>query len=68
MMTGHTVSGYMLWQMEFDADRHEARLAGSDVFQSTARQLVALNVANQGHAPTWATSIVKADWETTCRN
>ncbi|MCE9556994.1 MAG: M48 family metallopeptidase [Planctomycetes bacterium] len=48
MMVGHGVSGFMLRQMEFDADRHEARLAGSDTFETTARRLVELNVANQG--------------------
>jgi Zn-dependent protease with chaperone function len=48
MMIGHAVSGYMLRQMEFDADRHEARLAGSDVFESTAHRIAALNVAAQG--------------------
>jgi len=48
MMIGHTVSGFMVRQMEFDADRHEARLAGSDTFESTARQLAVLGLAYQG--------------------
>ncbi|MBN2296014.1 MAG: M48 family metalloprotease [Pirellulales bacterium] len=48
MMIGHIVSSLMLRQMEFDADRHEARLAGSDVFEETAHQLMVLNVASQG--------------------
>jgi Zn-dependent protease with chaperone function len=48
MVIGHGVSGYMLRQMEFDADRHEARLAGSDNFESTSRRIVALSIANQG--------------------
>ncbi len=48
MMTGHAVSGYMLRQMELDADRHETRLAGSDTFAATVRQLHLLNYANQG--------------------
>ena len=48
MLIGHVVSGYMLRQMEFDADRHEVRLAGTDVFESTARRMVELNVASQG--------------------
>jgi len=48
MMVGHGVSGFMLRQMEFDADRHEARLAGSDTFEATARRLAELNVAYQG--------------------
>ncbi len=48
MYIGHIVSGFLLRQMEFDADRHEARLAGSAVFQSTVRRLMELNVASQG--------------------
>jgi Zn-dependent protease with chaperone function len=48
MMIGHGVAGFLMRQMEFDADRHEARLAGSDTFASTARQLMVLNVAYQG--------------------
>jgi hypothetical protein len=46
MMIGHTVSGFMLRQMEFDADRYEVRLVGSDAFESTFRRLVELSVAN----------------------
>jgi len=48
MMVGHAVAGFMLRQMEFAADRCEARLAGSDTFEQTARRLVLLNVATQG--------------------
>lgn len=48
MMAGHAVSGLLLRQMEFDADRHEARLAGSRTFATTARQLAMLNVSYQG--------------------
>jgi Zn-dependent protease with chaperone function len=48
MVIGHGVAGFMMRQMEFDADRYEARLAGSDAFAATARQLVVLNVAYQG--------------------
>jgi hypothetical protein len=48
MVIGHGVSGYMLRQMEFDADRHEARLAGSDEFAATSRRIVALSIANRG--------------------
>jgi len=48
MMLGHVVTGFMLRQMEFDADRYEAHLAGSDTFESTARQLMLLSVAYQG--------------------
>lgn len=48
MLLGHLVSGYLLRQMEFDADRHESRLAGSRTFATTARQLSVLNIAHRG--------------------
>ena len=48
MIAGHFVGGYLLRQMEFDADRHEARLAGSRTFTTTARQLSVLGVAYRG--------------------
>jgi Zn-dependent protease with chaperone function len=39
------VSSFMSRQMEFDADRCESQMAGSEVFASTSRTLVRLNVA-----------------------
>lgn len=48
MMLGHVVCGFMLRQMEFDADRYEARLAGSDAFEATVERMALLNVAYQG--------------------
>jgi Zn-dependent protease with chaperone function len=45
MWIGHLVSCFMLRQMEYDADRHEARFAGSETFQQTARRLAELGVA-----------------------
>lgn len=48
MMTGHLVSGFLMRQMEFDADRYETRLAGSQCFASTSKRLMLLGVANQG--------------------
>jgi Zn-dependent protease with chaperone function len=48
MMVGHAVSGYLLRQMEFDADRHAARVVGSAAFASMSRQVAVLNVALQG--------------------
>ncbi|WP_254507112.1 M48 family metallopeptidase [Anatilimnocola floriformis] len=48
MYSGHLVAGYMLRQMEFDADRYEARLAGSETFGATCRQLRLLQFAWQG--------------------
>ena len=48
MMLGHLISGYMLRQMEFDADRYEARLSGSKCFAQTARKILHMSVAHQG--------------------
>ena len=45
MMAGHTVSSYMLRQMEFDADRYETLMAGSEQFKDTTLQLQKLGVA-----------------------
>jgi Zn-dependent protease with chaperone function len=45
MLAAHFVSSFMLRQMEFDADRYEARVAGSETFVQTAEKLVALNAA-----------------------
>lgn len=47
MMAGHAVSSYMLRQMEFDADRYEAQMAGSEQFKDTSLQLQRLSVAFQ---------------------
>ncbi len=48
MLVGHVVSGFLLRQMEFDADRHQVRLAGNDSFEPTLRRIALLSVANQG--------------------
>ena len=48
MYAGHLVAGFMLRQMEFDADKYEARVAGSETFAATARQLKLLGVAWHG--------------------
>lgn len=47
MFVGQLVSGVLLRDMEFDADRHEARLAGSETFASTARRMRELAFAMQ---------------------
>ena len=47
MHAGHAISCFMLRQMEYDADSYEAKLAGSDAFESTASRLQVLNVAMQ---------------------
>lgn len=48
MMLGNVVAGFLLRQMEFDADRYEARLAGSDTFEVTCRRITILSVATNG--------------------
>lgn len=45
MMLGHMVSCFMLREMEFDADRYEARLAGSETFEQTHDRIVELSFA-----------------------
>ena len=47
MMCGHIVSCFMLRQMEYDADRYEACLAGADAFEATIRNITVLSVANE---------------------
>lgn len=47
MFLGHVVAGFMLRQMEFDADRYEAHLAGSDTFEATCKRMQQLNLAWQ---------------------
>jgi len=47
MIIGHIVSGFLMRQMEFHADAHEARLVGAKVFESTTRQLTRLDLAHQ---------------------
>ncbi len=46
MMIGHGVSGLLLRQMEFDADRHEVRFSGSHEIEATTRRLHELMVAH----------------------
>lgn len=48
MFVGNAVSGFMMRQMEFDADRYEARLVGSKSFESECRQLMLLQFAYRG--------------------
>ncbi|HUU85370.1 MAG TPA: M48 family metalloprotease [Phycisphaerae bacterium] len=47
MIIGHLISCGMLRQMEYDADRYEARVAGSDAFAETVRRLHLLNAASE---------------------
>ena len=44
VMVGHFFVSRLLQEMEYDADRYEARLAGSQVFAKTARKLQLLHI------------------------
>ena len=46
MQVGHILSCFLMRQMEFDADRYEARLVGADVFEASAKDLALLTVAH----------------------
>lgn len=46
MVAGHALSGFLLRQMEYDADRYEARLAGTAAFEETSRRLLRLDLAD----------------------
>lgn len=48
MRAGNALSGFLTRQMEFDADRYEARMSGGESFESTARRLHVLGAAYQG--------------------
>ncbi len=45
MLAGNAISCFMMRQMEYDADSYEAKIAGSDTFELTARRLRVLSVA-----------------------
>ena len=47
MMIGHVVSSFLLRQMEFHADAHEARMVGGEVFEHTTRKLAVLGAIYQ---------------------
>jgi Zn-dependent protease with chaperone function len=46
-LAGHSVSCYMLRQMEFDADSYEIKIAGSDAFTRTVVRLRELSAGSQ---------------------
>ena len=47
MMTGHGLSGFLLRQMEYDADRWEIEIAGSEHFESTMLRIASLEAVFQ---------------------
>ena len=46
-LIGNAMGGSISHQMEFDADRYEATLVGSDTFESTQKQLRVLGLAHK---------------------
>ncbi len=47
MWVGNASSCLLLRQMEFDADRYEARIAGSNMFQTSIEKLTLMNMAKE---------------------
>ncbi|TWT29830.1 M48 family metalloprotease [Blastopirellula retiformator] len=45
MYIGHFAAGFLLRQMEYDADQYEIRLAGSTAFQQTSQRMRLINAA-----------------------
>ena len=58
MLFGHAISSFMLRQMEYDADRYETHLVGSQVFESTTQRMVELSLAHE-----WAFQDLGNAWE-----
>ncbi len=56
MVTGHAVSGFLSRQMEFDADRYEARMVGGDTFGRTMGRIGELGLASNAAHNELATS------------
>jgi predicted Zn finger-like uncharacterized protein len=48
MQIGHMVSGFLSRQMEYDADRYEARMVGADCFCETMWRFRLMSMAEQG--------------------
>lgn len=48
LFTGHIIAGFMLRQMEYDADAYEIKVAGSETFEATMRKLATLGAALRG--------------------
>jgi Zn-dependent protease with chaperone function len=48
MYTGHIIAGFMLRQMEYDADTYQIKVVGSETFEVTHRKLATLSAAMHG--------------------
>jgi hypothetical protein len=47
MMAGHAISAFLMRQMEFDADKAEIELAGSDAFKTTTKKVFTLDMVRR---------------------
>jgi Zn-dependent protease with chaperone function len=47
MLTGHIIAGFLLRQMEYDADACQIKVVGSGTFEATHRKLATLSAAFQ---------------------
>jgi Zn-dependent protease with chaperone function len=48
MLVGHVVSGFLSRQMEYDADRYEARMVGGEVYAETMWRFRVMGLAENG--------------------
>ncbi|MGA3265856.1 MAG: M48 family metallopeptidase [Verrucomicrobiota bacterium] len=48
MLIGHILAGFMLRQMEYDADAWQIKVVGSETFEATHRKLATLGAAMDG--------------------
>ena len=48
MLAGHIIAGFMLRQMEYDADAWQIKVVGSQTFEATHRKLATLVAAMEG--------------------
>ena len=58
MQVGHMVSGFLSRQMEFDADRYEARMVGASCFAETMWRFRLMSLAESG-----AVADVNSSWQ-----
>ncbi len=47
MFTGHLIGGFMLRQMEYNADQYQIKISGSEAFESSHRKLATLDATLQ---------------------
>jgi len=58
MQLGHVVSGFLSRQMEYDADRYEARMVGGEVYAETMWRFRVMGLAENG-----ASADLQSSWQ-----